>query len=254
MRCLTCGKRVNLQMKECSNCGAMVPQPEKSAASASSPAGEFAGKEFDWKSVLAPRQAAAPAAERREPVKPQTFSAPPSEPADEESEPDTRPAAPPAPAWTRFVFPAIIILWFAFRTFAPEIKRFLGDVDEPGRDVPAESASGAPELGRIVLCERVEQGQPVGERNRFSKSKDKLATVFTVWSGSGDAAPVQINWRSPKGSLLAGSQKVIQLSPAGSFAVVGELPLGEFSEPGAWSVDVALKGETLASSDFTVEP
>ena len=63
MRCLTCSKRINPQMKECPNCGAMVPQPERPAGKpapsqpASSPS-KSSGKEFDWKSVLTPREPA----------------------------------------------------------------------------------------------------------------------------------------------------------------------------------------------------
>jgi hypothetical protein len=174
---------------------------------------------------------------------------------EEEAAEGGRPAVPPAPAWTQYIVPLIFILWFAFRIFGPDIKRFLSGAPGEEPSVPTESAAPAPELRRLVMCESVAQGQPVGPRSSFSRSKDKLATAFTAWTGEPRPERIHFIWRSPKNKELTGTQKLIRLPAAlGSFLLVGELPIGEFTEPGPWRIEVTVDDQTVASNEFSVEP
>jgi hypothetical protein len=110
-------------------------------------------------------------------------------------------------------------------------------------------------LRRLVLCERVEQNQPVGARDKFSRSKDKLASVFTAWEGGQGAESIQFNWNPPRGPALTGARNVVRLpGTQRNFLVVGELPVGEFTEAGPWRVEVLVEDEVVASYEFTVEP
>lgn len=241
MRCLTCGKRIHPQMQECPNCGAMIPVPETGGKSS-------AGKAPDSKSVLAPRQSSPPPFRRAQP--------PPLPDGDsgDELEDAERPSVPSTPAWTQYIVPIIIALWLAFRMFGPNIQRFLDGKPWEERESPAATAVAAPELRRVLMCEGVEQGQPVGARNRFSKSRDRAATVFTAWTGDSSMAKIQFNWRAPGGNVLAGSQQVENFPGARTtFMAYGELPLGEFTEAGSWSIEVKLNGEIVASQEFMIE-
>ena len=148
-----------------------------------------------------------------------------------------------------------MILWFAFRFLGPDIKRMITGNESDDRNVPAETAAQLPELRRLVLCDRVEQGQPVGERSKFSRSKDKLATLFTAWAGEPRGDVIQFTWRSPSDKELTGAHNLVRLPAAPqNFLVVGELPIGEFTEPGKWSVEVLVEDKTVSSYEFTVEP
>jgi len=236
MRCLTCGKRINPQMTECPNCGAMNPRPQMPTKPAG-PGGD--GQTVDWKSVLSPRPSSAPP----DVAVPEPVGAEPGEQA--------KPVAPPT--WTQYIFPLILFIWIAYRMFGPEIRRFLSEPRQDQRGVTSEAPVAAPELQQLLLCSQVEAGQPLDVRDTFSMASDKQMTAFTTWGGLPGASRFEFNWHSPSGKVLTAQVKLYQ--PAGAerrFVVYSELPLGDFAALGIWRVDVLRNGESVASHDFSI--
>jgi hypothetical protein len=255
MRCLTCGKRIYQNMKECPNCGAMVPPDESKGRSERTMA--------DWKSKLASRQAGTQTfgGQPAPPLPDQHSSASPDfestfgSTLEEDATPEERPAPPPAPAWTRFIVPFMVILWIGIRMFGPNIQRFISGEPWNEEPVPSEATAAAPQLHQVLLCERVVNGQPFGPREKYSKAKDQQATVFTAWTGTAEASQFQVIWQPPQGKPISGTQTIIFAgNGTRQFFVLGELPLGEFTAAGRWSVQIMVNGNTVASSEFTVEP
>ena len=285
MRCMTCGKRIHLGMKECPNCGAMIPLPEPSARPG---AGKTAAPQPDWKSVIFPKTASSPpfGGEARPATRPATaappeqnreFGFPPAESPDQrpgnfeidemaeaEEASESRPAAPSAPAWTRYIVPITIFLWIAFRMFGPELQRFLEEGTWPGRDEenpPAASAVATIKLQQFVLCDSVVEGKPSTFKANFSKAKDRQVVLWTKWLAEKEVPDaeraVEFVWYPPGGEPMSAKTSFAALAaPERGFIAVSELPLGEFSPPGRWRVEAQTSGPnaTVVPFVFNVDP
>lgn len=254
MRCVTCGKRIGPQLKECPNCGAMVTVPEGLPRTEAQPgaAGLPGRAAADWKTVLKPPGAPPPLGDdsARRPSAPASHPAAEADESGAEAAEQEQPVAPPA--WTRFLVPGIFILWMAFRSFGPELRRIVTGEEQPERGVPAAAAL---ELRKLVLSDRLEGGNPVSVRDRFSRSTDRSIIALTAWTGTPGASEFEFHWRPPTGKVFAAPVKVLPaVSPGGPFAVLGELTLGEFIETGRWQVEVRLDGNPVAHAEFTIEP
>ncbi len=180
-----------------------------------------------------------------------------------------RPAAPPAPAWSRYIMPIMIFLWIGFRMFGPEIQRFITEGTWPSGDeenVPAASVESPFELEQFLLTDSVVDGKPGSVKTNFSKSKDRRMILWSKWLAKGAApdaeAPVperivEFVWIPPDGKPMSGKTSFTLLTPPEhGFIAVAEMQLGEFSPTGQWRVEPRTNNPNARNTPFvfTVGP
>ena len=107
-------------------------------------------------------------------------------------------------------------------------------------------------LREVSLCERVEQGEPLGPKNVFSIKTDENIFIFTRWSPVREDSQITFRWRSPAGDVSPFSNGVQLQASRGDMIAVGRIGLDTSMPIGFWQADVLADGSVRATINFEI--
>ncbi len=267
MRCITCKNKIQPGQTACSFCGAMAESSgtlrgSPSRAGSGSPSSVSRREALSRARALmeelkqsgtfaseSPAQRAdrgrtlSPGREEAEEFGGMNF--PEMEPGMEEESADEQPRQPPPPAWTRWIFPLFLIIYFAFQYFSRDLQQFIWIGSHPA-------------LQSMVLCEEIVDGEPVNPATVFPVSENDRLTVMARWTGSPRGSDFTLRWTAPGGDQRE-SKAVLLPQPDDpqpddeEFITYGITRLRSSTPRGEWLVEILLDGEVAGEQAFQIQ-
>jgi len=232
MNCPTCGKNVQRDRNVCDYCGALVSSasPPAMIREAHEPAARDY-KQSTWRSQEVPR---------KQNIEEQIPEDEVFEP--EEIDPETNPDGPrriEPPAWTKFLVPAVFILFALFSYLKDSITL-------PWLEVK-------PELIQAELYKDVRDTEPTNPSTAFSLAEDKTIVIYSQWSGKLGDNVYSVRIKGPDGELKRlRSEPVRIMARTNGFIAISVLDLAAGLETGVWQAEICLGDSVQQAIDFLI--